>query len=51
MDEFGYFLAAYIVVWAVIFGFILRSFRLQKNLNTEIEALKDELKSKKLGSH
>jgi len=48
MDEFGYFLAAYIVVWGVIFAFVLWNFRLQKNLKSEMDTLKDQLKSRKL---
>ena len=48
MDEFGYFLAAYIVAWVVVFGFVLWNFILQRNMKREIDSLKHEVKSKKL---
>ena len=46
MDEFGYFLAAYIVVWIVIFGYVSRISRIQNGLRREIDSMKQELKFK-----
>ncbi len=46
MDEFGYFLAAYIVVWIVIFGYVIRTSRIQNSLRREIDSLKELLRDK-----
>jgi len=46
MDEFGYFLAAYIIVWIFIFGYVFRTSHIQKNLRRELNALKKEVETR-----
>jgi len=41
MQNLGYFLAAFIVVWALVFGYVLWLFVRQKRLRQEIESLRE----------
>jgi len=46
MENLGYLLAVYTIVWLVIFGYVLVLIRGQKRLRREVEQLKDALKDK-----
>ncbi len=46
MENFGYLLAAFGIVWAVVFGYILLLFNRQRRLRWEINSLKESLKEK-----
>ena len=46
MENAGYLLAAFIIVWAVVFGYVLVLFNRQKRLRQEINSLKATLKEK-----
>jgi CcmD family protein len=46
MQNGPYLFAAYSIVWAVVFGYILFLFTKQQHLNKEIKALKEEIKEK-----
>jgi CcmD family protein len=48
-DNLGYFLAAYIVIWVVLFAYVYRIYAGQRNLKREIDSLKEELRNKKTG--
>ncbi len=41
MDNLGYLFAAYVVVWLLLFGYMFSIARKQKQLEREIEMLKD----------
>lgn len=43
MDNLGYLLAAFAVVWAAVFGYVLFLQRRQRALEREIEALRASL--------
>lgn len=43
----AYFLAAYIVIWLVLFGYVFSLNNRQRQLKRELEALKEAMKSKK----
>ena len=43
MENMGYLLAAYGVIWAVVFGYILVLQRKQRKLKKQIDALKESL--------
>ena len=43
MENLGYLLAAYGVIWAVVFGYVLYMQRKQKQLNRQLEQLKESL--------
>ncbi len=47
MENYGYFLGAYIVVWVVVFAYVLSISVRQRNLRREIESLKEELRNKR----
>ena len=47
MDSFDYFLAAYIVVWVVVFAYIISISVRQRSLRREIDSLKEELKGRR----
>ena len=47
MENYGYFLGAYIVAWLVIFAYIFSIFIRQKNLRKEIDSLRAELNNKR----
>lgn len=44
MDSFGYFLAAYLVVWVGVFAYVLRLYALHRSLRREMESLRAEAK-------
>ena len=46
MENAGYLFAAYAIVWAVLFGYILLLLGRQKKLQREISSLKEALKEK-----
>ena len=48
MENAGYLLAAFIIVWAVVFGYVLLLVNRQRRLQREINLLKEA--SKKQGS-
>jgi len=41
MENLGYLLAAYTVIWAVVFGYILYMQRKQRKLQRQIDILKE----------
>ena len=45
MENLGYFLAAYAIIWAVIFGYLIYLQRKQKALQRQIIELQGRLKS------
>ena len=47
MQNAGFLVAAFIVVWVLLFGYVLYLSNKQKNLQKEIETLKEVLKVKK----
>jgi len=46
MENAGYLLAAFIVAWAFVFGYILLLLHRQRQLQREINSLKETLKEK-----
>ena len=46
MENTGFVLAAFSIVWAVVFGYILHMFNRQRKLRIEIASLKEMLKEK-----
>ena len=46
MENAGYLLAAFAIVWAVVFGYVLSLFNRQRRLKREINLLKEALKEK-----
>ena len=46
MENTGFLLAAFSIVWAVVFGYILLMVNRQRKLRTEIDSLKAMLKEK-----
>ncbi len=46
MENAGYLFAAFTIVWAVVFGYVLSLFNRQRGLRREIESLKEVLKEK-----
>lgn len=44
MENGGYLLGAFSVVWAVLFGYVLYLLSKQKKLQKEIDSLKETLK-------
>lgn len=46
MENGGYLFAAFVIVWAVLFVYVLILVNKQKVLQKEIESLKDRLKEK-----
>ena len=47
MENAGYLFAAFTVVWAVLFGYVLFLLSKQNKLQQEINSLKEALKEKK----
>ena len=45
-ENFGYFLAAYLVVLAALFAYIFRLYMIQRKLRQELDSLKDEVKNR-----
>lgn len=46
MENAGYIFAAFAIVWAVIFGYLLLLFNRQRKLRREINSLREALKGK-----
>ncbi len=46
MENAGYIFAAFSIVWAVVFGYILLLFNRQRRLRREIKSLKETFKEK-----
>ena len=46
MENAGYIFAAFAIVWAVTFGYVLLLFNRQRRLRREIESLKAAFKEK-----
>ncbi len=46
MENAGYLFAAYTIIWALLFGYVLTLFNRQRRLRREINSLKDALKKK-----
>ena len=43
MDNLGYLLAAYTVIWAVVFGYVIFMQRKQRKLQRQIDRLQESL--------
>ena len=43
MDNLGYLLAAYTVIWAVVFGYVLFMQRKQRKLQQQIALLRESI--------
>ena len=46
MENAGYLLAAFSIIWALVFGYVLLLFNRQRALRREINSLKEALKAK-----
>ncbi len=46
MENAGYLFAAFAIVWAVVFGYVLSLFNRQRRLRQEINSLKETFKVK-----
>jgi len=46
MENAGYIFAAFAIVWAVIFGYLLLLFNRQRKLRREINSLREAFKEK-----
>ena len=46
MENFGYLLAAFSMAWALVFGYVLLLLNRQRRLQQEINSLKEALKDK-----
>ena len=42
MENLGYFLAAFIVVWALVFGYMFWLFARQRKLRQEVKSLREK---------
>lgn len=47
MDNFWYLFAAYTIIWAVLFGYILILLSRQRQLQRDVESLRRELESQR----
>jgi len=46
MEHAGYLFAAFTVIWALVFGYVLFLFNRQRRLRWEVDSLKEALKEK-----
>ena len=46
MENAGYLLAAFTIIWALVFGYVFLLFNRQRKLRREIDSLKEVLKEK-----
>ena len=46
MENAGYLFAAFTIIWASVFGYVLALFNRQKRLEQELDSLKEALKEK-----
>ena len=49
MENAVYLFAAFTLIWAVVFGYVLSLFNRQRRLHREIDSLKEALKEKEVG--
>ena len=49
MENAGYIFAAFTIVWAVVFGYVLTLFNRQRRLRREIDLMKETLEERKIG--
>ena len=47
MENLGYLLAAYTVIWAVVFGYVLVMQRKQRQLQRQLDSLKESIDKSK----
>jgi CcmD family protein len=47
MENLGYLLAAYAVIWAVVFGYVLFMQRKQRRLQRQIDLLRESVEKSK----
>ena len=47
MENAGYLMAAFAIIWAVVFGYVLIMLRKQRQLQQQIKLLKDSLEKSK----
>ena len=50
MENFGYLFAAFTIIWAVVFGYVLSLFNRQRRLRQEINSLKEVFKERQVES-
>jgi len=48
MENTGYLFAAFAIIWALVFGYILLLFNRQRKLRRDIDSLKKALKEKEI---
>ncbi len=46
MENAGYLFAAFTIIWALVFGYVLLLFNRQRRLRRDINSLKEVLKEK-----
>lgn len=46
MENAGYLFAAFTIIWAVVFGYVVFLFNRQRKLRREIDSLKEAFKEK-----
>jgi len=49
MENAGYVFAAFAVIWALVFGFVLFLVSRQRRLRREIDSLRETIKEKEIG--
>ena len=47
MQNAGFLFSAYIIAWALVFGYVLFLLNKQKNIRSELESLKENRDNKK----
>jgi CcmD family protein len=47
MENAGYLLAAFAIIWAIVFGYVLMMHRKQRQLQRQIKQLKESLEKPK----
>ena len=48
MENAGYLFAAFTIVWAVVFGYVLVLFNRQRRLRREIDSLREAFKERQV---
>ena len=48
MENAGYLFAAFTIIWAVVFGYVLLLLNRQRRLRREIDSLKEAFKEKEV---
>ncbi len=48
MENAGYLFAAFTIIWAVVFAYVLYLFNRQRRLRWEIDSLKETLKERQV---